>query len=223
MTGLMSSENWIGALPPEVRTAIEGRMSAFVVPAGAMLKDAGDAPTAVYQVQAGFLRLLGLHRDGQQTLIQIYRAGNSFGETAIVARRPFNHTTVALTEVHGRALLAADFWDLYHRHPEIPEALCRKFATIVSRQFEMRELLATHRLGTLVALFFKNLADYCGEPDGTGEIHLGIPLTQSDMAEHLGVTRQGVQREIGVLKRAALIAKRNSRWSILDIERLKNV
>lgn len=161
MTGIMSPENWIGEMPATVRDAVEARMIPFELRAGAVAKNAGDPPEAMYQLDEGYLRLLGLHPDGRQVLIQIYGPGNCFGETCIVAHRPYNHSTIALTSARGRKLSESHFWELYHRYPEISEALCRKFANNISRQFAVRELRATNRLRKLVALMFQNLSEHC--------------------------------------------------------------
>ena len=137
-------------------------------------------------------------------------------ESTLVSRRPFKHTTIAITEVRVRLLQSADFWELYRRHSAIPEALCRKFEGVASRLLARRELTATHRLREMLAVVFESLAKYCGslEPDGSATIDL--PLTQNDLVEHLEVTRQAVQRELGRLGSAGLVSKIGGRWRIHD-------
>lgn len=223
MIGIMSGEDWIGELPEHVRDAIMLRMVPQDVSAGTILKRAGDPPSAMYHVESGYLRLLGLHHGGQQVLILIYRKGNNFSESILVSHRSANHSTVALTDARVLRLARADFWDLYHRHPEIPEALCRKFANNISRQFVAREMRHTHRLRKLIALLFENLAEHCGVPVPGGEIEISIPLTQSDVAEHYDVTRQSVQREIGLLKTERILTKQQGIWRIADIVRLRQI
>jgi CRP/FNR family cyclic AMP-dependent transcriptional regulator len=221
MTGILDAENWISEAPPHVRQAILERMATIDLAAGAVIKNAGDPPEGLFQIESGFVQLLGLHNDGRQILILIYRPGNTFGETPMVARRAFNHTTVALTPVRIRKLPQAAFWDLYHRHPEIPEALCRKFATNTSRTFAWREFRATHRLKTQIALMLVNIAEYCGKPEPGGGVSVELPITQADIAAHLEVTRQAVQREIGAMKAAGLLYKRDSRWHLASLEAMR--
>jgi CRP/FNR family cyclic AMP-dependent transcriptional regulator len=208
MVGIMSGENWIGELPEHVRDAIVKRMVAQDLPAGTLLKQAGDPPSAMYQVERGYLRLLGLHRDGQQILILIYKEGNNFSESILVAHRPANHAVVALTDTRLLRLSRADFWDLYQRHPEIPEALCRKFADNISRQFIAREMKHTHKLRKLIALLFENLAEHCG---------IALPGGGID------ITRQSVQREVGVLKGEGILTKQRGIWRIADLGALRQI
>lgn len=212
MTGFLSSENWISELPARVRSAVEARMITVDVRAGSTFKKSGEVPDGMFQVQKGYLRLLGLHSDGRQVLVLIYRDGNTFGETAVVAKRPHNHTTVALTDTRINQIPLDDFWDLYRAHPEIPESLCRKFAHNISKGFVRREMRATLRLQGQIAMMFTNIAEYCGESTGDGWVCCSLPITHTDIAEHLEVTRQAVQREMSAMSDAGVLQKREGRW-----------
>ncbi len=221
--GIINRENWIGALPDPVRRAVEDRMTRFTVEPGMPVKRAGEAATRVFQVQSGFLSLIGLHVDGRQALITIYAAGNCFSETAMISRRVHNHTTIALTPAVMRQLERADFWELYHRFPEIPEALCRKFAEAISRQMSSREQRATQRLGQRVATMFVNLVEHAGKDMPGGGSRISLPITQSNIADLFDVTRQSVHREISHLKQLGLIDKQQGDWIVLDPLRLRQM
>lgn len=223
LPGIVNTENWIGALPDAVARAIHERMTTRVLSPGEVLKSIGAPPSGIYQVESGYLRLIAELPDGNQTLVVIYRPGNCFSESTLVARRPSNHTTIAMTPARVRWLPTDDFWMLYHRHPEIPEALCRKFANGMTRLLNRRELATTRRLRDMVAFVFCNLADECGREERNGSISIELPLTQNDLADHLGVTRQAVQREVGVLKKLGMVAKRDGHWRVLDAAALRRM
>ncbi len=220
---VVTRENWVAELPGPAREAILGRMTVLDVPAGGIIARAGDPASRVFQVVEGYVRLDGLREDGRQALITIYLPGNCYAETAMVARRAYHHTSTALTPARIRCLGEADFWDLYSRIPEIPDALCRKFAAAITRQIASREMRATQRLGKRIASMFENLATECGEPDVRGELSLAFPLTQSDIADLFDVTRQSVHREITSLRSAGLIDKRNGVWVIRNLGELRRV
>jgi len=217
---MMSSENWLNQVAPHVRDAMLARMTTIDLPAGATLRRAGDKASGLYQVERGYIRLYGLNSDGRQVLILLYRQGNCFGESPLIARRAFNHTSIALTDTRLRFLAERDFWELYEEYREIPDALCRKFANNTSRQFVMRELRATLRLRQLIAYCFTMLAEHCGTLCLDGTTLIDLPLVQSDFADFLEVTRQAVQREMGALKAAGLISQRRDQWLIHGVERL---
>jgi CRP/FNR family cyclic AMP-dependent transcriptional regulator len=221
--GLLSSENWISNLPQPVRADIIARSTLMRADAGEEFSTAGDMPKGMFQVVDGFLRLTGLQEDGRQTLITVYSAGNSFAETAVVARRPLNHTTQAITPVAVRCLARTDFWELYAKHPEIPDALCRKFAAAIGRQIASRQLGTAVRLGKRVAMIFEELVQGAGRPLQDGRIAIDLPITQQDFADHLGVARQSIQREIRELKAARLIRREQRQWYVENLAALKRL
>jgi CRP-like cAMP-binding protein len=205
MHGITSNENWIAELPPAVAAAIQARMTTIEVAAGEPLKQAGEQPSRMHQMETGYVKLVGLLEDGRQSIITIYSPGNCFSETAVVARRPYHHTTLAITDCR------------------IPETLCRKFANSISRQMASRDLRANHRLGKRIALLFESLADRCGEERVGQSCVISLPITQSDIGDHFDVTRQSVQREITALKAAGILDKHMGRWIIRDLGKLARV
>ncbi len=216
MTGIVHDENWIAELPVDVRAALLERTTAHAVDRGETLKAAGDRPDAIYQIEDGYLKLMGLYPDGRNMLIEIYGAGNSFGETAVIVHRDGHfHSTVALTPTIVRRLPRDDFWELYRTYSSIPEALSRKFAHKITRMFNSREIRATLRLRSQIASLLLNVAGHCGTAGSHGSLCVALPITHNDIAEHLDVTRQAVQREVGALREAGLVLQAKGGWTIL--------
>lgn len=219
---LITEENWIAELPDEACKAMLDRMTFRELAPGKDIIKAGNAPRNMVQITSGYVRLSGLQVDGRRSLITIFGPGNSYGETAIVSNRDFNHTSTTMTAVKIGELLTSDFWELYHRFPAIPEALCRKFARAITRQMIGRDLRAEHRLGDRIAMLFDNLAARCGDVQGESLV-IRIPFSQNDIAGLFDVTRQSVQREISGLKRAGLLRKDGSIWIIPLKNRMNNI
>jgi CRP-like cAMP-binding protein len=221
MPSITSNENWIGQLPPRVRAAVDARMDRVTFKAGDVVKATGDPSSAIHQMQRGYVKLMGLYEDGRQSFITIYAPGNCFSETAMVGSRNFHHSAVALTDCVVGVIPREAFWALYQAHPEIPEALCRKFAMAISRQLATREERATHRLSKLVAMMFETLAEHCADVSTGNSAVISAPLTQSEIAAHFDVARQSVHREIDALRTAGLIDKQGGRWIVRDLAGLR--
>ena len=220
MHSILNSEDWIGTLPRDVQTSIRQHMRSIPFVAGDPVASAGDPATGLFQVESGYLKLTGLQEDGRQVLFTIYGPGACFAETALVAQRPLNHSTTALTAARVRRLPTAAFWELYQLHPEIADALCRKFANVISRQLAARESRAADRLGKRIATMFAGLTEVCGERLPDGSVKVSLPITQTDIAEFFDVTRQSIQREMTSLKRAGMLSKVEGTWWVHDPDRL---
>ncbi|WP_126177132.1 Crp/Fnr family transcriptional regulator [Tsuneonella rigui] len=214
MSVIITPQNWIAELPDPVRTRVAERMKFIDLASGEVLKQAGDKPDGMFQVQSGYLRLLGLHPDGRQHLILLYGPGNPFCETTMVSRRAYHvHTTSALVATRVGRVDTEDFWDLYYSHPEIPEALCRKFASSISWAFQTRELQVTSKLRSRIVDMLVTIAKHAGQERASG-ITFELPISHTDIAEHLDVTRQAVQRECSFLSQAKLIQRSGDQWFI---------
>lgn len=214
MHSILNIEDWTVSLPQEVQVAMRELMRTVPIAVGQPVASAGEPATAMFQVESGYLRLTGLQEDGRQVLLTIYGPGACFAETALVDQRAMNHTTTAMTAASVLRLPATAFWQLYQRHPSIADALCRKFAHVISRQLAARESRAVDPLRKRIATMFATLAQSCGEhlPDGT--VQVSLPITQTDVAEFFDVTRQSIQREITSLKRAGMLSKIKGVWQV---------
>ena len=221
MHSILNTEDWIATLPHDVQTAVREQMRPVAVAVGEPVAIAGEPATAMYQVESGYLRLTGLQEDGRQVLFTIYGPGACFAETALVAQRLLNHSATAMTAARVRRLPASAFWELYQRYPSILDALCRKFANTIRRQLAARESRAADRLGKRIATMFAELGASCGDHLPDGSVSVGLPITQTDIAEFFDVTRQSIQREMTALKRGGLLAKVEGTWRIYGVERLQ--
>jgi CRP-like cAMP-binding protein len=215
-------ENWIAGLPPAIAEAVRARMSLIDVPAGETLTTAGRPATRMFQVLEGYLRVNGVHQNGSTALIVIFIPGNCLGEGALIARRRYNHTAVALVDSRVGALGARDFWELYHLYSEIPEALCRKFVGLISRQIDMREANATLSLGQRIAMMFDNFVEHCPGAARQDGAAIAFPFTQWDIAALFDVSRQSVHREISRLRALGILEKRAGVWVITDRRKLSS-
>jgi CRP-like cAMP-binding protein len=217
MTGM---DNWLEELPSAVRSAMKDRMTSQVYAAGAAITAAGDEPTHMHRVVDGYVKLLAHHASGEESMLVIYVPGNCWAETAIVAKRPLHHSTVALTDVRIASLTQEDFWELYRRHPEIPEALCRKFAVSLSRTAINRGLTSSTPLRSLVAMAFASLAENCPGQVSDNGCSIRVPIKLADIAAYFGVTRQSVQTAVSQLKERGIIEKQSGVWMIHDRDKL---
>ena len=222
--GLMRRENWISDLPGLVQRAIRARMSTIMLRPGDTLQEAGKPPTHLYELEDGFLKLCRLRPDGGVRFLALYAPGSAFGETALVlSRRHHQHSSIALAASRVRSLPAEDFRALCTEYPEIPAALCFKFAGLVGDLLQRGDQAVTTRLRSRVAAMLSSLGRDLGRPDADGRISFTLPISHSDIAQHVDATRQAVQRELAMLAQERLVERHGNRWTLADIGRLQSV
>ena len=211
---LASAGNWIAGLPLHIQEDLQRRMRTRVIGPGDIVSAAGSRADYMHQVISGVIKLTAQHANGDESLLAFYLAGSCWAETAIVADRPLHHTTVAMTDGSVASLHQTDFWELYRRHPEIPETLCRKFALSLSRSVRNRELRESLPLKQLVMMGLQNLAEATSTSSEDGWRTIMIPLTQSDIAACLGVTRQSIQAVVSELKSEGGLQRNARTWLV---------
>ncbi|KCZ86057.1 Crp/Fnr family transcriptional regulator [Hyphomonas adhaerens MHS-3] len=215
--------NWISELAPHIREELRGRMQTRHVPAGQLVREAGDPGLSICQVDEGYIKLVADLPSGERALLAVFVPGNVFGETAVICGRNLFHTTIAATDVTLSVLPKAEFEACYARFPEIPEALCRKFAYTVSSTIRFREVKSEHPIGEQVAIVMLNLAECSSTPRIGNSKEIDIPITIAELSAFLGVTRQTVQKEITKLKNARLLSKSLNRWKINDVGKVSEL
>jgi CRP/FNR family cyclic AMP-dependent transcriptional regulator len=213
--------DWIAELPDEVRREVNARKSVLHVGAGGVITQAQQPANHVFQLVSGYVKLLQNLRDGRQLFLGVYIPGNCFCESPAIANRNYRHSTVALTEVILNAWPRRDFDDLFYKYPQIPQALCRKFAGLISGSLDIRESAALLPISKQVVSVILELTEFCTSSASAPWI-LEVPLTVSDIAEFLSVSRQTVQKEISSLKQQKLIKKSRGKW-IVEKEELQQL
>lgn len=212
-------ENWIAALPADLRARLEACAVERAYDPGETVVRAGAPAAGVHQVMEGYIKVTGLTADGREGLIVVYGPGNCWGESPLIAERPHHHTTTAMTPARVRLIPRADFLRVFHADGAVSVALCRKFSKAMSRLIRHGEAQAADRLSRRVAACFYAFARDL--PAEGARCLIDVPLTQSDLASFLGVTRQSVQPEIAALRAAGVLEKRGAAWAVLDVARLR--
>ncbi len=111
-------------VPTEALTALAGRLVLRHFPAGEIIYADGTPGDALYIVEAGEVRLLdSAFTDAQ--LLEKLKAGDSFGEMALLTGRTRAELSRAATDATLWVLYKSDFDDLMVQYPEISASLAR--------------------------------------------------------------------------------------------------
>jgi CRP/FNR family transcriptional regulator, cyclic AMP receptor protein len=212
-------ENWIAQLPQELQLWIDHQAIEHDVRAGEEIATAGSLPDGVHQVIQGYVKVTGLDRDGETILIALYGPGNCWSESPLVSNRPHHHSTFAMTDGRVRILPREAFQRLYAEHPIVRDLLCRKFSDQISRLLRTNRQHTTEKTSRLLAKTFCSFLR--GEHVPANQYVLNLPLTQTDISNYVGISRQAIQKEVTKLKTLGIVEKSGDRWIVRDVARLR--
>jgi len=181
-----------------------------------------EQPTALYQVISGEIRILNVTREGKEVLYLTFSEGDCFGEIGLLDGQPRPHNAVASRATILSVLRKSDFDDLRHKHPEFNEqvtlVLCRRLHLL----FGYFESTAIMPLPNRLA---KRIFDLATSQRGNNELPQAcdINLSQNDLANMMGASRQATGRILKQWEEQKLIRLDYGKTTILDLNSIQDI
>jgi len=183
--------------------------------AGQVVFREGDDSDTCYVVSTGHARAVRSHSDGRTITLATFGPGDIFGELAMFDDEKRSATVEAVDEVDAVAILGNDMRRLLKEHPE----MSAKLVTALGRRLRAaNERLARQSFQTVqsrVAQVVHQLvvqAQSEGAPVGDVE----ITITQAEIAQLAGSSRESASRFLAVLERAGLVTQGRGRITVHD-------
>jgi CRP/FNR family transcriptional regulator len=179
----------------------------------------GDESDTCYVVAAGHARAIREHADGRTISLAHFGPGDIFGELAMFDDERRSATVETLDDVDCVAILGADMRRLLQTHPDLAVKLViglgrrlRETNERLSRQsFQTVQSRVAGVLGQLVAQ-----AQAEGAPPGD----VLVTITQADIAQLAGSSRESASRFLAVLERAGVVTQGRGRVTVHEPEAL---
>jgi CRP-like cAMP-binding protein len=181
----------------------------------------GDDSDTCYVVQAGHARALREHPDGRQITLATFGPGDIFGELAMFDDERRSATVQATDALATIAVSGADMRRLLRRHPEIAVKLV---IALGRRLRAANERLARQSFQTVqsrVAAVLTQLVEQARSEGDAGERDISLTITQADLAQLAGSSRESASRFLAVLERASVISQGRGRLTVHDPDALQ--
>ena len=169
----------------------------------------GDANTGLYCIQAGWVKVIKLSRDGREQVLRYFGPGEVFSEIGIFLARPNPATAIALAHAEIWQLHRAVLQPLLKAHPGV---LLQIMANMADRIAYLADLVADLSLHTVEVRLARLLLD--AAPDGM--LVRQSWLTQSELAARLGTVPDVLNRALRILADAGLIRVERKQITIVD-------
>jgi CRP-like cAMP-binding protein len=188
-------------------------------PAGVRVFHEGDQSDACYLVRSGDLRVTREHPDGRAIALATLGPGDIFGELAMLDGQARSASVETLSDCSLLALGAADFRRLLGEHSQISVKLV---AALTRRLRETNERVARQSFQTVPSRVAGVLTQLIAEeaaPDGRSGVT--IRMTQADLAQLAGTSRESVSRFLATLERAGVVRVGRGRVTVVEPRRLR--
>jgi CRP-like cAMP-binding protein len=174
-----------------------------------------DPGHSLFIVARGSVRIHVPSTQGADLTLAVLGAGQFFGDLSLLDGRPRSASASALADTSVVAIERSDFVALVRSRPEAAMSVLATVARRLRETDEMASDLAFLDVGGRLAKKLLDLAATHGVRRADGVL-LDMTLTQEELANMIGVTRESVNRNLSVFRRTGLVAKEGRRFVLRD-------
>ncbi len=200
---------------PDLEAVAEVTVTRRFAPQHVIFRE-GDSSDTCYVVAEGHARAIREHPDGRQIALAHFGPGDIFGELAIFDDENRSATVETLEAVEAVAILGSDFRRLLKAHPDIAVKLV---VSLGRRLREANERLSRQSFQTVqsrVAGVLGQLVDSAHKEGAANGGDVLVTITQADIAQLAGSSRESASRFLAVLERAGIVTQGRGRVTVHD-------
>jgi CRP-like cAMP-binding protein len=191
-----------GALEPGQLEQLVSYARTRRVPAGTTLFSKGDPGTELFAVSTGTVKISVPAPDGREAMFNLLHPGEIFGEIALLDGRPRTADAMAMTDCELTVIERRDFLAFVHGEPNVALQLIALLCERLRIASEHYEEVVFLDLPTRLARILLQLADQ----NEAGAEEPKLKITQREISQMLGSTRESVNKQLRVWSKRGLIA-----------------
>lgn len=187
----------------------------------------GDPSDTVIVVESGLLRVDRTSPDGRVVLLDLLPAGSVTGELGVLDGEARSATLSSVSEAAVVAIPARAWMDFLRAEPTVHSAVLGqvvwRLRELTDQFLETSTMDAPKRIASrLVHLVQIERSRGHLEPAEDGVIDLRLPISQEELGQWSGLSREGAVRGLSILRNIGLIETGRMRVQIPDLARLED-
>jgi CRP/FNR family transcriptional regulator len=175
----------------------------------------GDESDTCYVVRNGHARAVRENPDGRSITLAHFGPGDIFGELAMFDDEKRSATIESLDALEALAILGADMRRLLREHPEIAVKLVIALGRRLRAANERLTRQSFQTVQSRVAVVLGGLVRQAQSEGADGHDVL-VTITQADIAQLAGSSRESASRFLAVLERAGVVTQGRGRVTVHD-------
>jgi CRP-like cAMP-binding protein len=185
---------------------------------GNVLFRQGEAANSLFLLDKGLVRLTSFLEDDREVLLRLVREGELFGDRVLLNDLAREATADALCDSMVWQIPRADFLTKCRRQPKLWNWLAMQLERRVDEAERRFQLVTFYRVEQRLLLVLAELAD--AFPDENDDGHY-IMLSQSELAQLVGATRETTSTALNQLERRGLVILGRRYVRVLNPEHLR--
>lgn len=181
---------------------------------------AGDPPLGFFYLKRGFVRVYSISRNGEELTLIIFKAGDFFPIIWAINNAQNEYFVEAMTACELVRAPREEFVSFVKSNPDINFELTRRTAVRLGGLMRRMEYLVFGNANNKVASILLICAERFGRREG-GKVTVEVPLTHSDIASLVGLTRETASIEMKKLEKNGLVGYRGRLVTVLNLKGLR--
>lgn len=174
--------------------------------AGAVLMASEQPGEVAYVLLEGTVKVLAEMADGKQAILAFLGPGDTVGEMSLIDSAGRSATAVALERCAALAMDRTDFTRCLKSMPRLTYNLVQLLSRRLRLANEQIRALSSLDVAGRLARQLSAFADRYGTSvAGENGLRIGLKLTQTDLADLVGASRERVNQVMGELKGRGLV------------------
>ena len=206
--------------------ALQQIKATAIYPKGALLCLEGQAPRGAFVLCTGRAKLSTTSADGKTIILRVADPGEVLGLTAIMANTPYEATVETLEPTQANFISQADFVRFLEKYPDVSMKVAQQLTHNCKCAYE--EIRALGLSSSAPEKIAKLLLRWAAHPVAvpkkkTGDVAVRVTLTQEEIAQFVGTTRETVSRTLADFKKKGWLRVKGATWHILNRQALEKM
>ena len=190
-----------------------------VYPKGALLCLEGQPPRGIFVLCTGKAKVSTTSADGKTIILRIAEPGEVLGLTSVMEGSPYEATIETLEPTQANFISHQDFIRFVNQYSEVGMKVAHQLTHNCKCAYdEIRSLGLSHSVPQKVA---KLLLKWSQQPLASSsrkphEIAIRVTLTQEEIAQFAGTSRETVSRVLGDFKKKGWLRIKGATWFIAN-------
>lgn len=207
-------------LAPEELDRLAGLLRSRRYKADEVVFHEGDAGTAFYTIEEGEVKIVLGSPEGKEVVLVLLSRGEFFGDLALLDGDPRSADAVATTACRLLVLQREDFTRFVRETPAVAARLLAVLSRRLRRTDQLVHDAAFSDVRTRLIKALLELGETRGQPGPRGVL-ISSRLTQGDLANMVGTTRESVNKWLRYYAQKGLLRHERGRVTLVDPQRLR--
>ncbi len=185
----------------------------------------GEPGDELYFVKEGRVKLSKMLADGREQILHFVQKGDVFAEILLFDGGTFPATAEVQEDGEIGMIRNADLEILLQKHPQISFKLLKLLSKrLRTAQQQIRDLALKDTYGRMASTLLKLAQDYSAQDDDAqnqGVTMINFALSQQELANIIGSSRETVARILSDFKKQKLIEVNSQKITIIDLNGLR--